>query len=139
MGRIIGIDYGKVRIGFAISDENAIIAQPKPFIPAGKTLKETARRLAEEISKHSPSTIVIGLPLHMSGKESPMSEEVRKLVPLLEELCQTQVVLWDERLSTAQIERELKMAEVSRKKRTPIIDSLTATLILQNFLDRSRM
>ena len=138
MGRIAGLDYGKARIGLAISDERAILAQPKAFIPAGKTLEETAKRIAGELVKHTPLTaIVIGLPLHMSGRDSPMSEEVRKLAQLLEVLCSVPIVLWDERLSTAQVERGLKEANVSRKKRTPIVDSLTAALILQNYLDRA--
>lgn len=136
MGRVAGIDYGRARIGLAISDERAIIAQPLPFIPAGKSLEETGKRIAAELAKRGPIvTIVIGLPLHMSGKESPMSEEVRKLAEILGQLCNVSVALWDERLSTAQVEKTMKEANVSRKKRAPIIDSLSATLILQNFLD----
>lgn len=136
MGRVAGIDYGRARIGLALSDERAIIAQPLPFIPAGRTLEETAKNIADALSKLGPiTTIVIGLPLHLSGKESQMSEEVRKLAELLGALCNLPVALWDERLSTAQVERVMKSDGVSRKKRAPIIDSLTATLILQNFLD----
>ncbi len=136
MARIAGIDYGRARVGLALSDERAIIATPLPFVPAGKNLQETAKLIAAELAKRGPvSTIVIGLPLHLSGKESPMSEEVRKLAELLGALCQVPITLWDERLSTAQVEKTMKEANVSRKKRTPIIDSLTAALILQSFLD----
>ncbi|MBS3904432.1 MAG: Holliday junction resolvase RuvX [Simkania sp.] len=136
MSRIAAIDYGKARIGLAVSDERAIIAQPMPFLKAGKTLEETAALIAAALGKYSPlGTIVIGLPLHMSGHESPMSAEVRKLGELLETLCNIPVALWDERLTTSQVEKTLKGAGMRRKERTQIVDSLSATLLLQNFLD----
>jgi putative holliday junction resolvase len=137
MPRVAAIDYGKVRIGLAISDERGILARPLPCLKAGKTLEDTARLIAEEFAKHSLlGTIVIGLPLHMSGHESPLSEEVRRLAPLLEQLCRVPVKLWDERLTTAQVERELKNAGMRRKQRSTLVDSLSADLILQSFLDR---
>ncbi len=135
MSRIAALDYGKARIGLALSDERAIIAQPHPCLAAGTTLEETAQIIACELAKHKLGKIVIGLPLHMNGKESPMSEEVRKLAIILETLCKVPVKLWDERLTTAQVERSLKEAGLNRKKRTHLVDSLSATLILQNFLD----
>jgi len=136
MTRIIGIDYGTARIGLALSDERAILASPLPCLKAGKNVEESAQLLAKEFSKHMPlGTIVIGLPLHMSGHESPLSQEVRKLGILLEELCKVPISFWDERLSTAQVERGLKDAGLKRKKRSELIDSLSAVLILQNFLD----
>ncbi len=136
MSRIAALDYGKARIGLAVSDERAIIAQPQPCLKAGKTVEETAAMIAKELTKHTPlGTIVIGLPLHMSGHESPMSQEVRKLAELLETLCKVPVALWDERLTTAQVERNLRDSGVRRKKRAELVDSLSATLILQNFLD----
>lgn len=136
MTRIVAIDYGTVRIGLAVSDERKILASPLPCLKAGKTLEETAQLLAKEFSKVSPlGTIVIGLPLHLSGHESPLSQEVRKLALLLEDLCKVPIALWDERLSTAQVERSLKEAGLKRKKRSELVDSLSAVLILQNFLD----
>ena len=136
MARIAGIDYGQARIGLAISDERAILAQPLPCIKTGKSLEETAKLIAAEFNRYTPlGTIVIGLPLHMSGHESPMSEEVRKLALILDDLCKVSITLWDERLTTAQVERGMRDAGVKRKKRSELIDSLSATLILQNFLD----
>ncbi len=136
MARVAAIDYGKVRIGLAISDERAILAQPLPCLKAAKSLEETAKIIADALTKHTPlGAIVIGLPLHMSGHESPLSEEVRKLALLLDELCHVPVSLWDERLTTAQVERGLKSAGMRRKQRSTMIDSLSAALILQSFLD----
>ena len=137
MPRMAAIDYGKAKIGLAISDERGILAQPLPYLKAGKTLEDTARLIAAELIKYFPlGTLVIGLPLHMSGHESPLSEEVRKLAPLLEELCKAPIQLWDERLTTAQVERQLKDVGMRRKQRSSLVDSLSAVLILQNFLDR---
>ncbi len=137
-GRILAMDYGRARIGLALSDERRIIASPLPFLLTRKNLEDTAVYIAEELAKHLPlSTIVMGLPLHLSGKESPMSEEVRTFASRLETLSKIPIVLWDERLSTAQVEKELKNALLSRKKRAPLIDSLTATLLLQTYLDRN--
>lgn len=136
MGRVLAIDYGKARIGLALSDERAIIAQSLPFLKAGKNVEESASLIIAEFAKHKTiAKIVIGLPLHMSGHESPMSEEVRQLGKLLESLSSVPVTFWDERLSTAQAERSLKEAGMRRKKRTKCVDSLCANLILQNFLD----
>jgi putative Holliday junction resolvase len=136
MSRVLGIDYGTARIGLALSDERGILASPLPCLKAGKSLEVTVQLLAQELAKHTPlRAIVIGLPLHMSGHESPLSQEVRKLKSLLESLCNVPITLWDERLTTTQVERGLKDAGLKRKKRSEIVDSLSAVLILQNFLD----
>ncbi len=132
--KIIGVDFGTVRIGLAISDENRLLARPLPFLTAKKNLKQTAELLRQELSKFSPlETVVIGLPLHLNGKESELSLQVRELEKLLKESFP--VILWDERLSTAQVEKTLKEMDFSRKKRTERIDSVAAAAILQNYLD----
>ena len=139
MKRIAGIDYGKVRIGFALSDPMQIFATPIKALLTKKTLKETAELILAELSPHEPvEKIVIGLPLLMNGKESPGSLEVRELAKLLGELAEKEIVLWDERLTTAQVERTLKEAEMSRKKRTKYVDAMAAGAILQNYLDSNQ-
>jgi putative pre-16S rRNA nuclease len=137
--RIAGIDYGKVRIGLAVSDPMHIIASPIKALAAKKTLKETAELILEELKPHEPvEKIVLGLPLLMNGKESPGSTEVRELAKHLGELTDKEIVLWDERLTTAQVERTLKEAEMSRKKRTKYVDAMAAGAILQNYLDSNQ-
>lgn len=139
MARIAGIDYGKARIGIAVSDEREILASPICCLKTGKTLEETAKTIAQELSRHVPlKGIVIGLPLQLKGEDSPMSKEVRELAKLLMSLCPVPITLWDERLTTAQVERTLKESHVSRKKRSEKIDALCAALILQSFLDSPR-
>jgi len=134
--RIVGIDYGKVRIGLALSDPSQIIASPLKAVIAKPSLKETATLLVQEISMYEPvEKIVLGLPLMMNGTESPSSKEVRELAKFLEGMTDKTIVLWDERLTTAQVERTLKEAKMRRKKRTQYIDAMAAAAILQNFLD----
>lgn len=123
------------RIGIALSDERQIIAQPLTCIACEKSLEATVKKVVEELAKHSKiETIVIGLPLHMSGKESPMSEQVRKFAALLEKHTPIPIVFFDERLTTALVERALKEAEMNRKKRKTLVDALAATVILQTYM-----
>lgn len=138
MKRIAGIDYGDARIGLALSDPSQILASPFKTIQAKRTLKETAEMIAKEFSLDSIEAIVIGLPLLMNGKESPGSIKVRELAKHLEEITGKKIILWDERLTTAQVERTLKEAEMSRKKRAKHVDVMAASAILQNFLDSPR-
>ncbi len=136
--RIVGIDFGLARIGIAISDERQIFASPLKYIEVEKNLDRTLKKvLAEFASYSSIEKIVIGLPLHLNGKESPLSLQVRAFAKRLEELSNLPIILWDERLTSAQVERTLKEASFSRKKRTPLIDAMAAAAILQNFLDSS--
>ena len=139
MGRFVGIDFGTVRIGLAISDLTNFLARPLPLVRAGKDLKETAKLLYQEIVQFLPlDAIILGLPLHMNNTESILSKQVRLFATLLEEISKVPVILWDERLSTAQVERTLKESSVNRKKRTKCIDSQTAAAILQNYLDTQK-
>lgn len=134
--RIAGIDYGQARIGLAVSDPGKFIASPLKAIATKRNFRDTATAILLEFSTYEPiEKYVIGLPLMMSGKESPGSKIVRELAIILEELSGKPVVLWDERLTTAQVERTLKEAEMNRKKRTQYIDAMAAAAILQNYLD----
>lgn len=136
MARIAGIDWGQARIGLAMSDPGKILASPLKAIKTLAQLKDTAAAILIELSPYEPiEKIVLGLPLMMNGKESPGSLKVRELAKILEELSGKTVVLWDERLTTAQVERTLKEAEMSRKKRARYIDAMAAGAILQSFLD----
>lgn len=139
MGRIAAIDFGTVRFGLAITDESKIIATPLNTIKAAKTLVETARLIAQALKAYpSLELIVIGLPLLLSGKESPMSTQVRAFAALLEKEVPVPIKLWDERLTSAGVEKMLKEHDVSRKARAQVSDSLSAISILQNYLDSLR-
>jgi len=135
VGRILSIDYGKKRIGLALTDPMKIIASPLKTIQAGKNAQETVDILLKEIASHDIETIVIGLPLHLSNEESETSLLVRKLKEDLEAKISIPIILWDERLTSKQVERVMMEGNVKRKKRSQHVDTLSATLILQSYLD----
>lgn len=135
MARVIGIDYGTVRVGVAISDPLATIARPLPYLPA------TPRRhllggLGRLVRENDVDTIVVGLPRHMSGEEGESAEAARELGERIAAKLGVNVEYIDERLSSAAAERRLVEADLSRAKRKEKIDSLAAAMILQTWLDR---
>lgn len=140
MGRIVGIDFGKVRIGLAISDEMRIIAQALETIKAANDPKQTAKMIAGVFSPFKNiDTIVIGMPLLLSGKEGEMSQLVRSFAKILEQELPLPIVFWDERLTSSGVEKMLLGFDVSRKKRAKLSDALSAVSILQNYLDSLRI
>lgn len=134
MSRIVGIDYGTKRVGLAVSDDRKILALPFKCIEAGKNLNITASNILEALKAYpSIERFVLGHPLRLNGQESPMGACTQKLLLLLQEMQQAPVILWDERLSSAQAERLL--GHMKRKKRTQHVDTLAASIILQSYLD----
>lgn len=140
--RIIAIDYGQARIGLACSDENKCIAFPMAVVKASKQSQETVRLVKEALDAHAKEKgykiekIIIGMPLLMSGKSGLMADEVNHFVKLLQEVMpESAIITWDERLTSVQAERTLREANMSRKKRVKHVDTISATLILQNYLD----
>ena len=139
MGRIVGIDFGKVRIGLAISDERRIIAQPLETIRAARDNAQTAQLIAKSLARYNNiDTIVIGLPLMLSGKEGEMALLVKAFAKAIEQALPYPTILWDERLTSSGVERMLLSMDVSRKKRAELSDALSAVSILQNYLDSLR-
>lgn len=141
VSRILGIDYGMARLGLAISDERKLIATPLETFVAEKKTEQTAKKLAEWILNLEKTKackieeIVIGLPLMMSGRVGLSADEVKHFVSLLSEILPIPIHLWDERLTTVQADRSLREGNFSRKKRSKMVDTVSAAIILQNFLD----
>jgi putative holliday junction resolvase len=139
LGRIVGIDFGKVRIGLAISDEMRIIAQPLETIKVAKHPKQTAKMIAHSLARYNNiDAIVIGNPLLLSGKEGEMSQLVRSFAKILEQELPYPLIFWDERLTSSGVEKMLLDSRISRKKRAELSDALSAVAILQNYLDSLR-
>jgi putative Holliday junction resolvase len=134
MGRILGIDFGMKRIGLARSDPMKMIASPFKTIQAGKNLGETVDLVIKELEEIE--LIVLGLPLLLSGKDSDTTRQVREFGALLEEKSGLPLILWDERLTSKQVEKLMIEGNVSRKKRAAHVDTMSATLILQNYLSQ---
>ena len=138
--RIIAIDYGKKRIGIAITDKNCILALPYKTIEAGNNLEESSKNILYTIQDYLTKTseIVLGYPLLLNGKIGEMAQEVEKLKLLLSKKIDIKIILWDERLTSIQAEgilKDKKMYNMSRKKRSKKIDPIAATIILQSYLE----
>ncbi len=138
---MIGIDYGLARIGVALSDERKIIASPLSTFTTTKKLENTAKKFAEELRRLETeyqcylSKLLIGLPLHMSGKASMLADEVKVFAELLTKEFPITIVFWDERLSTMQATRMLRDGGLTRLRQSKIVDKVTAAIILQSYLD----
>ncbi len=132
--RILGLDMGHKRIGMALSDELFITAGP--FGRLKRTnLEDDLSALGRIIREQEVGEIVVGLPLHMHGERGEGAKAAEVFAERLRGLFGLPVHLWDERLSTVAVERVLIEADVSRKKRKKVIDSMAAAYFLQGFLD----
>jgi putative Holliday junction resolvase len=136
-GRLIGIDGGTKTLGLALSDVTRAVASPLETIIRRK-FKIDADRLLGLAAEHNVAGFVLGLPRNLDGTEGPRAQATRALARNLNKLSPLPILLWDERLTTAEAERMLIAADQTRKRRDEVIDKLAATLILQNALDRFR-
>ncbi|OGV56827.1 MAG: Holliday junction DNA helicase RuvA [Lentisphaerae bacterium GWF2_44_16] len=132
--RILGIDYGTVRTGVAMSDPLGMLAHPLEAIKISY-MKDLIDAIAALSMKNGVEKIIIGLPKHMNGDESDSSKKVRELASELEKKLNIPILLYDERLTTSAAEKLLIETDMSRKKRKEKIDSLAASIILQGYLD----
>lgn len=136
--RILGLDYGSKRIGVAISDELGFTAQGLATI-LRKDRNYDMQKIAEVVKTYNVEKIVVGYPIRLDGTEGIQCDKVNRFIGLLEANIQTPVIRWDETLTTKTAEDILIAANIRREKRKNIIDKLAAQLILQNYLDRSRI
>jgi putative Holliday junction resolvase len=134
--RILGLDVGTHRIGVAVSDETELIASPLTYLKVGKKLEGVLGEIRALCLKHQVKTVVVGLPLSLSGGEGGQSvRRAKKMGGLVEEALDVPVVYWDERFTTLEAERLLVQADVGRKSRRDVVDKVAAALILQGYLD----
>jgi putative Holliday junction resolvase len=134
MNRVLGVDYGEKRIGLAVSDPLGMLATPLRTAEVSGTA-QALDAVTEACREKEAECVVVGLPLNMDGTAGPMAEKVEAFVAVLRERLSVPVETWDERLSTAQVERSLLDADLSRRKRKGVRDKLAAQVILQGFLD----
>ena len=133
--RLIGLDLGDKTIGVALSDPMRAIATPVETIRRSKFTPD-ARRLIEMAKRENAAGFVLGLPMNMDGSAGPRVQATRAFARNLGRLTDIPVVLWDERMSTAGVERTLLEADLSRARRAQVVDKLAAAWILQGLLDR---
>jgi putative Holliday junction resolvase len=132
--RMMGLDVGTKTIGLALSDTRRIIATPLETIRR-RRLHEDMTRLFGLIDTHGVGGLVVGLPLTLAGADGPRTQSVRQFARNLIALRDLPLVLWDERLSTAAVTREMIAADLTRKRRGAIVDRVAAAYILQGCLD----
>ena len=132
---LMGLDLGSKTIGVAISDSLKTVATPLKTIKRTK-FSEEVTTLFKLISERDLSGIILGLPKNMDGSEGPKCQSARDFAKNFSNIVDLPITFWDERLTTVAAERSLLSADLSRKKRRQVIDSVAAVLILQNLLDR---
>ena len=135
--RLLGLDVGDKTIGLAISDSARRVASPLETLFRAKFTKD-AEALKRVIAEQRAEGLIIGLPVNMNGSEGPRCDSVRQFAANLEEIAgiTLPMAFWDERLSTAAVERILiDEADMSRKRRAQAVDKMAAAYILQGALD----
>jgi putative Holliday junction resolvase len=134
-GGLIGLDLGSKTIGVASSDPDRKLATGVETIARTKFAADAARVLALAAERNACG-FVLGLPVNMDGSEGPRAQSTRAFARNFAKLTELPIALWDERLSTAAVERGLIEADMRRNKRKEVIDQHAAAYILQGALDR---
>ena len=137
-GRVLAVDVGTRRLGVAVSDPTGTVASPLATVPR-RTPAEDAKALAALAGEQDATTVVVGLPVTLAGREGPAAKAVRawlgELAALLPEL---DLQLADERLSTVAAERALVGGGMRRRARREVVDQVAASVFLQTWLDARR-
>jgi putative Holliday junction resolvase len=134
--RILGIDYGDSRIGIAVSDPLGWTAQGLEMIKSKESLKKAIIRISEIIKQYGVTDIVIGYPINMNGTKGPRTEKTEEFISKISELGQFNIIKWDERLTTVSAHRAMNELGIKASKKKGIVDTMSAVLILQGYLDR---
>lgn len=132
--RTMALDVGEVTLGVAISDELGITAQPITTIDR-RGIKHDLRAIVDLVAKYEVCTIVVGLPLRLSGIIGTSATAALEFADRVRARVNLPVITWDERYSTMQAERVLLEGDVSRRKRREVINQIAAAIILQAYLD----
>jgi len=137
VSRILGIDFGTRRIGLALSDPTGTLASPLPFLE-NTTPQNVTASLKELIQAHAVQTVVVGMPRNMDGTYGPAAAKVREFIAQIQPHLSAQIIEQDERMTTVQASRDLSQMGLTQKELRQKVDSSSAGLILQQFLDRAR-
>jgi len=136
VSRFLGIDYGTVRIGLALSDPTGTLASPLPFLE-NQSPQQVTTALSELIQTHQIEGLVIGLPRNMDGTYGPSAQKVRDFIAQIQKSISLPITPIDERLTTAQASKQLSGIGLNQKQLRKKVDSSSACLILQQYLDRN--
>ena len=138
--RVLGIDYGRRRIGLALSDVTGLLARPWKTVARAGNIEQVARALAAEVEalraeSDGLAAVVLGWPKRLDGSAHELSRAVESLADYLRRQIDMPVVLQDERLSSREAESVLAAREPDWRKRKPLLDAMAAAVILQDYLD----
>jgi len=136
VSRFLGIDYGTVRIGLALSDPTGTLASPLQFLE-NQSPQQVTTALSELIQTHQIAGLVIGLPRNMDGTYGPSAQKVRDFIGQIQKSISVPITPIDERLTTAQASKQLSGIGLNQKQLRKKVDSSSACLILQQYLDRN--
>jgi putative holliday junction resolvase len=136
-GRLVGIDYGTVRIGIAITDREQRIASPLANYTR-RTTSLDAKYFGDLVTHEQIAAFVVGLPLHLDGRESQKSSEARQFGQWLKDLTGLPIIFFDERFTTVEAEHALSSADLTKKKRKARLDKLAAQMLLAAFLEAGK-
>ena len=132
--RVLGVDFGRARIGVAVSDELGLLAHPVETIPAAR-LDDAAKRIATLAREKNVERVVLGLPRHMNGEMGAAAADVNAFADKLRPLLRCPLMLWDERLTTTAANRALRDAGQKTRRTRGFVDQVAAQMILQGYLD----
>lgn len=135
--KIMGLDYGEARTGVAISDELGMLAHGLETIEHGANEKKLIERIKEIISTNKIQKIVIGYPLNMNATKGPRIEKTDKFIEKLKKEVGLEIVKIDERLTTVSAHKTMTELNLTKDKKKKLVDTISATYILQMYLDRN--
>ena len=133
--RIIGLDVGDKTIGVAMSDELGITAIPLTVISRTGSLKREIGEIRRLVEEHGVGCIVVGMPFMLDGSKGIQAEKVEAFVEELRRRLRVPIATWDERFTTAEVERILIASDQSREKRKKVIDKMAAAVMLRSYMD----
>lgn len=134
MGRVLCVDYGRTRVGVAVSDPLGTTAQPLEVIDRPKK-GSLVERVAEVVRRIEPDEVVVGLPLRLDGTSGPAADATRQFADALSERIACPVVFWDERLSTVEASRTMRAAGVDARRQRGAVDKVAAAVVLRSYLE----
>jgi putative holliday junction resolvase len=138
-GRVLGVDWGELRIGLALSDETQALASPLETLQRRAGKRFPMKRFVELTTLHRPVGVVVGLPLAPGGGDTESTVAARELAEALQRRSGLPLELWDERMSTARALASIREQGGSTRGRRADVDALAAAVVLQHFLDARRI
>ncbi len=137
VGRVLGVDLGARRIGLALSDPTRTVASPLDVLLRQRSRDDDHRAILAAAREHEAATIVVGLPLSLSGREGPAAKGVREEVDALRTAAGEAftVEVFDERFTTVTAERSLREARMGREARRRVVDKVAAAVMLQAYIE----